>query len=92
MQKEFEENSGTVVLALIYHSNSESRTSTLLPENIDYLILSMDQDKSQLKSSVLYHWYVVDRNKEIRWRKKYSCKKIMMRRKNEMNYNFLGNL
>ena len=70
VQKEFEENSGTVVLALIYHSNSESRTSTLLPENIDYLILSMDQDKSQLKSSVLYHWYVVDRNKEIRWRKK----------------------
>ena len=70
VQKEFEENSGTVVLALIYHSNSESRTSTLLPENIDYLILSMDQDKSQLKSSVLYHWYVVDRNKEIIWRKK----------------------
>lgn len=92
VQKEFEGNSGTVVLALIYHNNSESRTSTLLPENIDYLILSMDQDKSQLKSSVLYHWYVVDRNKEIRWRKKIQLQENNDAQKERNELQFLREL
>lgn len=71
VQKEFEGNNGVTVLALIYLNNPESRTSeALLSENINYPIVRMDQDGSQLKNSVLYHWYVVDRNKEIRWRKK----------------------
>lgn len=30
----------------------------------------MDREKAQLKRYALYHWYVVDRNKEIRCRNK----------------------
>lgn len=71
VQKEFEGNNGTTALALIYLNDPESRTSdALLSENINYPIVRMEQDESQLENSVLYHWYVVDRNKEIRWRKK----------------------
>ena len=70
VQKEFEGNSGTTVLALICLNNSESLPlNTLLLEDTDYPIVRMNQNNPQLKKTALYHWYVVDGNKEIRWRK-----------------------
>lgn len=93
VQKEFEGNNGTTVLALIYLNNPESRTSyALLPEDINYPIVRMDQDESQLKSSVLYHWYVVDRNKEIRWRKKIHLQENSDIRKERNELQFLKEL
>lgn len=89
VQKEFEGDSGTAVLALICLNNSESLPlNTLLLKDTDYPIVRMDQDKSQLKSSVLYHWYVVDRNKEIRWKKKIQLQENsdIQKERNELQF------
>lgn len=71
VQEQFEGDQSVAILALLCLDNPENQDqSTPLMENSKFPVICMDRDKSQLKRFALYHWYVVDRNKEIRCRNK----------------------
>lgn len=67
VKEEFKGNNSIVVLSLICLDNPKNKQ---LSENTKYPIACMNMDKSGLKESALYYWYVIDKNKKIRYRNK----------------------
>lgn len=67
VKEEFKGNNNIVVLSLICLDNPKTKQ---LSVNTKYPIVCMNMDKSGLKESALYYWYVVDKNKKIRYRNK----------------------
>lgn len=71
MKDEFKGNNSIVVLSLICLDNLKKQfRNKQLSENTKYPIVCMNMYKSELKESALYYWYVVDKNKKIRYRNK----------------------
>lgn len=69
----FKGNDNVAVLSIINLNKLKHQVWTqkaMCLEELKYLVICIDESKSQLPKSALYQWYVVDRNNKIRFREK----------------------